>query len=172
MDSTQITIQAFVDSNMYVSFALFDMLRIQKRWIRPAIFAAFFSCLSLLAFWRTSEVEGAALLGSVLLTVGIGLPAVYFGSFFLSVHRQKSGYTGKEAVYSIRLNENGFAVTKGKQSAEWKWDKVISVHRMKRCICIYTGKHQAFLIPLTNKNGTDSSVWALITSHVDSARIK
>ena len=83
MDSTQITIQAFVDSNMYVSFALFDMLHIQKRWIRPAIFAAFFSCLSLLAFWRTSEVEGATLLGSVLLAVGIGLPVVYFGSFFL-----------------------------------------------------------------------------------------
>ena len=38
-----VTLQAFIDARTFSAFAWFDLLSVQKRWRRPALFAAFFT---------------------------------------------------------------------------------------------------------------------------------
>ena len=166
-----ITIQAFIDARLFSEFAWFDLLHVQKQWRRPALFAAFFAAIAAVAFSRAGSVEHAALLGVVLLAVGIGLPLVYFGGFFLSVRRQGAAYTGQAAAYTLSLDAHGVSVFKGKQSLHCEWGRVYAVHRLTRCICIYTEPRRAFLLPSADNSRAVQDAWKLMTAKLEPAQI-
>lgn len=166
-----VTLQAFIDARTFSAFAWFDLLSVQKRWRRPALFAAFFTALAAVAFSRAAQVEHAALLGGVLLAVGLGLPLVYFGGFFLSVRRQGARYTGKDAAYAVTLDADGVSVAKGKQSVSYPWERLVSVHRLSRCVCIYAEARRAFLLPSADNSRAVQAAWELIRAKLDPARV-
>jgi len=171
MSNKDITIQSFIDARAFSEFAWFDLLRVQKRWRRPALFAAFFIVIAALAFSRAGIVDHAALLGGVLLAVGLGLPAAYFFAFHQSVRRQSARFTGKEAAYTVTLGEQGVTVVKGKQTVRCIWRDVHAVHRLKRCICIYADAHRAFLLPSSGNSEAIRTAWALMTAHLTSEQL-
>ena len=171
MNDRPVTIQSFIDARLFSDFAWFDLLCVQRRWRRPAIFAVFFAAVSLVAFSRADRVEHAALLGGVLLAVGLGLPLAYFGGFYLSVRRQSAAFTGKDAAYVITLDARGMSVSKGKQSAAFLWKQLDSVHRLARCVCVYTDPRHAFLLPSADNSRAVPAAWELITANLDSARV-
>lgn len=171
MNNRDITIQSFIDARMFSEFAWFDLLRVRKRWRRPTLFAVFFVVIAALAFSRSGTVDHAALLGGVLLAVGVGLPAVYFFAFHQSVRRQSAKLTGKEAAYTVTLNEQGVSVVKGKQNANYSWSDVHAIHRLKRCICIYVEVNHAFLLPSTDNSDAIRAAWELMTTHLTSKQL-
>ena len=166
MSGKQITIQSFIDARVFSEFAWFDLLRVRKRWRRPTLFAAFFIAIAALAFSRAGSVDHAALLGGVLLAVGVGLPLVYFFAFHQSVRKQSAKLTGKEAAYTVTLDEQGVCVAKGKQTASCDWAHVHAVHRLKRCVCIYTEARHAFLLPSADNSEAVQQAWELMTAHL------
>lgn len=166
MSNQDITIQSFIDARVFSEFAWFDLLRVQKRWRRPSLFAAFFVAIAALAFSRAGSVDHAALLGGVLLAVGVGLPTVYFFAFRQSVRKQSAKLTGKEAAYTVTLDDQGVCVVKGKQNANYSWSDVHAVHRLKRCICIYVEAHRAFLLPSADNSEAIRAAWELMTAHL------
>ena len=87
MQPHTITIASKIDPKTFCRFAIFDTLTLRRRWLSPAIFAGIFLFCSLICFSMVNRTQGAALLGAVLLTVGLGVPAVYFGVFFHSLTR-------------------------------------------------------------------------------------
>ena len=56
------------------------MLRLRKRWVRPVVFALILIAFSVAALLTGREQAG--LIAAVLLVVGLGLPLVYFGTYF------------------------------------------------------------------------------------------
>ena len=156
-----------IDAATFREFAVFDALRRQKRWLRPAAFAAFFTALALLAFSRRSAVEGASLLGGVLLAVGLGLPAVYFGSFFLSV-RRRARQLGSGIAYTLTLTEAGVAVEKAGQSAAYAWNTLHGAYRLRRCVCLYADARHALLLP----ESAAEDAWRIAAAHLPPERMR
>ena len=171
MSSRQITIQSFIDARVFSEFAWFDLLRVQKRWRRPALFATFFVAIAAIAFSRSGSVDHAALLGGVLLAVGVGLPAVYFFAFHQSVRKQSAKLTEREAAYTVTLDEQGVSIVKGKQNAHYSWNDVHAVHRLNRCICIYVEARHAFLLPSADNSEAIRAAWELMTAHLASNQL-
>ena len=162
MAQRELVIQSKIDAETFSEFAWFDLLRVQKHWRRPAVFAVFFTALSVLAFSRADKVEHAALLGCVLLAVGLGLPLVYFANFARSVRKRAGQLDANEIAYTLTLTPEGVAVKKGKQTAEYGWDAVYRACRLKRSISLYVDAGHAFL--LTGKD--TGAAWDTIVQHL------
>lgn len=167
MEQTAITVQSVIDEACFTEFALFDVMRRQKRWQRPALFAVFFAAPSLLAFSRRGQAEQAALLGWVLLIVGLTLPLVYIANFFFSVRRQARRLRGAGPAYTLSLDGAGLTVDKGEQSLSVPWEGLYAVYRLKHSICLYTDAQHAFLLPQSCGEEICSSAWKLIQENTE-----
>lgn len=82
------------------------------------------SILGLCAFicFLMHHVEGAVMLGTVLLLVGLGMPISYFAAFFSSLGRQMKTLGLPKKVYALHLTEksNGIAVENDREHADYK----------------------------------------------------
>ncbi len=83
MPST-IEIPVKLNEKTFKRFARFDMFTLRKRWVRPVIFSLLMTAFAAAALLARKEQSG--LIAAVLLTVGLGLPVVYFGTFLSQVN--------------------------------------------------------------------------------------
>ena len=83
-----LTIPATIDSSDFVSFALFDTFRRKKRWKMPLLFAIIMSAFAIVCFAMRKTRAQATLLGTVLLSIGLVLPLVWFLWFLNSVKKE------------------------------------------------------------------------------------
>ena len=81
-----IVIPVRLDEKTFKRFARFDAFILRKKWIKPLVFSLILVAFSLVALFARKAQSG--LIAAVLLTVGLGLPVVYFGSFLSQVNMQ------------------------------------------------------------------------------------
>lgn len=62
MQSHTITVTSRIDPNTFYRFAVFDTLKLRKRWLSPAVFAGIFLLCSLICFLMRERTESAAFL--------------------------------------------------------------------------------------------------------------
>ena len=157
----------------FFRFSVFDALRRGKRWRSPVIFAAIL-CVSALACFLVPQVRGASVLGVVLLVVGVGIPAAYFLSFFLSLRRKarEEGLAGGKYVYTLRLNngDGGIVVDNGREHADYRWDQVFHTYRDADATYLYITPQRAFLIPHGCVPGGADGLWELIGRRIPEDR--
>ncbi len=170
MDDARLTVRSNIDAATFREFALFDAFSYRGRWRAPALFAAFFAALAALAFSRASAVEGAALLGGVLLTVGLGLPLLYIINYVLSVRRRAAALTGREAAYTVTLSGAGVEIVKGDQRARYAWDEFARARRLAHSVCLYDAAGHAFLLP--RSDAACDAAWELICASLPAERVK
>ena len=164
-----ITVPVRLDEKTFKRFSRFDMFRLRKRWRRPVVFA-----LILIAFAVVTMLSGraqAAMLASVLLVVGIGLPLVYIGTFLSQVNVQAAQrQLGKgRRVYTVKLDFDGVTVTNDQKSeppVALKWAEVQAAFRNKGCVYLYANAAKAFLLPDGQADAGDDEVWAYISEHM------
>ena len=174
MQRTEYTIPVKLDAKTFRRFSRFDALRLRKKWIRPVIFALILVTLAAVAL--LSRKEQAGMIAAVLLAVGLGLPLVYFGSFFSQVNLQVSrfGLDRPRAVYTVTLNADGVAVTndlKQEDPVRVPWKEVQAAFRRRDCVYLYVNAARAFLLPSGQGSAGDDEIWAYIEKHMgDRAR--
>lgn len=156
-----------VDEDTFIRFGLFDAFRVQKRWRPPALFAAIL-CASA-AVCLLSGREGGALLGGVLLLVGLGLPAAYVGNFLLSLRQQarRLKLDGRRIVYTLRLHGEGVSVNSGQQETSFSWAQIHHVYRLPGCVCLYVSPRKAFLLP----GEQEEAAWQYIRAHLPEEKL-
>ena len=144
-----LTIHGNIDKRTFFRFAVFDSLVRKKAWRNPLLFALIMSAFAAVCFMGRQAHAQAALIGGVLLGIGLVLPLVWFGMFFASVNRQAklNGLSAEKTQYTVTLSPEKIHVTKGKESADFAWDKVHTAVRAKGCIYLYVSPVQAFLLP-------------------------
>ena len=79
-----------LDAKTFRRFCRFDMLRLRKRWVKPAVFALILCAFAFVALLARKPQSG--MIAAVLLAVGLGLPIVYIGTFFSQVNLQVARY--------------------------------------------------------------------------------
>ncbi|MBJ2357390.1 YcxB family protein, partial [Sphaerochaeta sp. S2] len=75
------TIAIHLSESNFRNFLIFNIIKRLKLYKSPVIFASIMSASAIISFLM-HHVEGAVMLGSVLLLVGLGVPVVYFVNFF------------------------------------------------------------------------------------------
>ena len=80
--SQPISVSVQMDAASFHDFAAFDLLRHRKAWHRPLAFTAILLASAGVCLSQVGQKDGAALLTVVLSVVALGVPAVYFWTFF------------------------------------------------------------------------------------------
>ena len=137
---------------MFRDFTVFDILKRRKQWKSPVIFSSILTVSALICFLM-HETDGAVLLGTVLLTVALGMPAVYFITFFSSLKKQVKlqNLDPPRTVYTAELTDDpdGIRISNGKESASYRWDRAYHAYVTDECIYLYMTQDRAFIIPET-----------------------
>ena len=168
-----ITIPVRLDEKTFKRFARFDMFTLRKRWVRPVIFSAILIAFAVVALLTKKAQSG--MIAAVLLAVGIGLPVVYFGSFFSQVNMQALQQKLKPPrnVYTVTLREEGIRVENNQRQEdvlEMEWTAVQKAFRRKGCIYLYVTPTKAFLLPEGQADAPDEEVWDYLTAHMGSEK--
>ena len=175
-DRQSIVIPVRLDEKTFRRFARFDMLRLRKRWVKPALFALILCAFAFVALFSRRPESG--LIAAVLLSVGLGLPIVYVGMFLSQVNLQADKWKlGKgRPVYTVTLRSRDFTVISDQKAGEAvtvDWKDAAQAFRMPGCIYLYASPAKAFLLPDGQADAPDRDVWAMIMTHLgaDKCRI-
>lgn len=111
-----ITVHVQLDAEAFRRFAVFDNLLLRRRWGRPVVFCILMTIFAAVCFWLRREQS--ALIGSVLLLVGFGMPLVYFGTFFHQIQTQvkKLRLKTPQAFYTLRFGPEGVCITNDRKT--------------------------------------------------------
>ena len=169
MSAHDIVVHVKLDERTFKRFSRFDMLRLRKKWLRPAAFAA-----TLIAFAVVALLSGrqqAGLIAAVLLVVGVGLPLVYFGTFFSQVNLQADRLQLKppRAVYTVILDREGAFVTNDQKKEEpvrLKWEDAQAAFRVRGCVYLYANAARAYLLPDGQASVSQDALWAFLVDHM------
>ena len=164
-----ITTRVRLDEKTFKRFSRFDMFRLRKRWRRPVFFALLMIAFAVVAL-LTGKAQ-AGMIASVLLVVGIGLPLVYFGTFFSQVNVQaaQQQLDPPRRVYTIAMDESGIHVVnnqKEEKQVDVPWKDVQAAFRNKGCTYLYVSAIRAFLLPDGQSDAPDEAVWACLSKHL------
>lgn len=158
------TIDVELSGREFRTFTVFDTLKRRKLWRGPVIFAAILGASSFVCF-SAAPRQGALLLGNILLTIGLGLPCIYFAFFFSSLNRQirTQGLSRPQKVYTVELTDNAKAITaaNGKETARYEWDKLFHAYRGDTAVYLYTAPTRALILPYTCVEEPEK-LWKLI----------
>lgn len=162
-------IKVFLSEATFRRFTIFDILKRRKLWRSPVIFAAILSFCAFICF-LAHHIDGAVLLGSILLIVGLGMPCVYFTTFFFSLRKQvkQNHLTPPKHVYTVKLShqKDGIFIENTHEQATYCWDKVFHVYQDTNATYLYMTPDRAFLLPHDCVEGSADALWALIQEMV------
>jgi len=169
MKRTEYIIPVKLDARTFRRFSRFDTLKLRKKWMRPVVFA-----LILVAFAVVALLSGkaqAGLIAAVLLAVGLGLPLVYFGTFFSQVNLQVSRFHLEKPrqVYTVTLNADGVGVKndmRQEEAVQVRWKETQAAFRAKGCIYLYVNAARAFLLPDGQGSAPQEEIWEYLVKHM------
>ena len=162
--SQKISVSVQMDEKGFRDFAVFDFLQHQHGWQRPAVFAAILLVCSGICMSQIGRRSGAGLLTAVLAIVGLGLPAVYFGTFARNLSAQTKKLGLPRPFYRLELDDAGLAVwmvgsmDKTEPTSRHPWDTVYCAYRTASAVYIYAQKNQAYLL-----NENVDAAWNFLT---------
>lgn len=169
-----IQIQVRMDEKTFRNFALFDTFRRQKRWKKPVIFAAIMLAFSAICFALNAR-EGAVMLGTLLLILGVGMPAVYVSMFLTSISASVKAQKLPRAVYALRLTTAADGVeirslSNQKEQMTLKWEQLHAAYRVNGCIYLYAVPQKAFLLPDGQADCSPDALWSFLQKRMPKGR--
>ncbi len=163
MNRNTVTTHVCMDAKTFRHFGLFDTFALRRRWISPAVFSAIFIVFAVICFCLRDKAQ-SALLGGVLLAVGLILPACYFLSFYLQMNDQvkRLGIKKPKPVYTLVMNRSEIHITNDmKEEAEvvLPWANVMGVWRDRRATYLYANAARAFILPDGQSDCSPAELW-------------
>ncbi|WP_320121898.1 YcxB family protein [uncultured Sphaerochaeta sp.] len=166
------TIAVRLSESNFRHFLTFNILKRLKLYKSPVIFASIMSVSAFISFLM-HHVEGAVMLGSVLLLVGLGVPVVYFVNFFASLKKQVKlqDLNPPRLVYTIQFSEESdfIEISNDKEQVRYQWKDVYHAYYEKDAIYLFITKDRAFLLPLSLLENCEE-VWSIIEKKLGSER--
>ena len=154
--SQPISVSVQMDAASFHDFAAFDLLRHRKAWHRPLAFTAILLASAGVCLSQVGQKDGAALLTVVLSVVALGVPAVYFWTFFHSLRLQIKKMGLPRPFYRLTLDDAGLSVwMAGEQD------------KPEPTIYLYVQQNQAYLL-----NDSLDAAWSLLRSSLPAERLR
>lgn len=173
-----ITIDVWLDGKTYKRFSVFDTILRGRRWVRPLVFAVIFCVLAAICIIFKARLSQAVLLAAVLLAVGLGLPAAYFATYFITLNQKVDKLkikSQKRRAYSLCLTEqpDGIQVVTPKgDSSRFIWKKAFAAYSRKDAIYLYVEAGKAYIIPRECAKEEWEAVWRLIAKMMPKEKLR
>lgn len=125
-------------------------------------------CLS-----QVGQREGAALLTVVLAVVALGLPAVWFWTFFHNLKNQIRKLGLPRPFYRLELSNAGLDVwmageqDKSEPSRHYDWQSIHLAYRTPDAIYLYVQQNQAYLL-----NTELDAAWTFLQAQLSQERLR
>lgn len=159
----------YLDEKVFRSFTVFDILSRRKYWKSPVIFASIMTFSALVCFLM-HDIDGAVLLGSVLSVIGLGMPVIYFTTFFSSLKKQVGlqKLDPPRNVYDIELVDraDGIVVSNEKEHACYRWKDAWMAYKSLDAIYLFITSERGFILPYSCMEEGASSWWGFIAKHL------
>lgn len=174
-----LTVPVRMDTEIFRSFAVFDVFRRQRRWVRPLLFAGIFLGFAAVCFSQTGRREGAVLLGVTLCIVGLGMPAIYIGTYLhsVAVQARRMGLSSPKDVYRVQLTDAGLTVREaGRQdkadaAVRFAWDELHAAWRTPDAVYLYVTPEKAYLLPDRQIPGGADAAWRFAAAHLPKEKL-
>lgn len=169
-----VTAHVKINARIFRRFALYDTFRLQRRWVSPCIFSVIFLAFAIVAF--ASGRAQSALLGAVLLIVGLGIPLAYVASFLLQVHDQSTrlGLKALRPAYTLNMGETELRVIndmKQEDEAHFPWASMHGVWRAGHAYYLYVSPSRAFILPDGQCSLSPAEMWDFLSARVGAGKI-
>lgn len=170
--SQPISVSVQMDAASFHDFAAFDLLRHHKAWHRPLVFTAILLVSAGVCLSQVGQKDGAALLTVLLAVVALGVPAVYFWTFFHSLRLQIKKMGLPRPFYRLLLDDEGLSVwmageqDKPEASRKYAWHDMHLVYRTPNAIYLYVQQNQAYLL-----NDSLDAAWSLLQASLPAERL-
>jgi hypothetical protein len=173
-EASAMTIPVTLTEETFRRFTMFDILRRRKMWRPSAIFAAIMGTSACICYYM-NHVDGAVLLGNVLMTIGLGMPVVYFTTFFASLRKEvlRHGLKRPQLVYTLELThreQEGIRVSNEKEQAAYPWKQVFHAYRDMTATYLFLSPYQGFILPHTCIEEGEEELWKLLNKKVPEKR--
>lgn len=169
-------IDVVMDETVFRDFLMFDSFKYRKLWKRPLFFAGAFLVFSILCFAMNGIREQAALLGTVLLVIGLGLPLAYFLMFFRTVAEQvkRLRLSKPRLFYTILLTDapDGIIMSaKGTADQRFRWDDAERAYRSGDVVYLYVAPGSAVVLPFKDVKAGGDALWAYLGERLGQGRL-
>lgn len=170
--SQPISVSVQMDAASFHDFAAFDLLRHRKAWHRPLAFTAILLASAGVCLSQVGQKDGAALLTVVLSVVALGVPAVYFWTFFHSLRLQIKKMGLPRPFYRLTLDDAGLSVwmageqDKPEPTRSYPWHDLHLAYRTPNAIYLYVQQTQAYLL-----NDSLDAAWSLLQAFLPAERL-
>ena len=171
--SQPISVSVQMDAASFHDFAAFDLLRHRKAWHRPLAFTAILLASAGVCLSQVGQKDGAALLTVVLSVVALGVPAVYFWTFFHSLRLQIKKMGLPRPFYRLTLDHAGLSVWVGgvqekpEATPSYPWHDLHLAYRTPNAIYLYVRQTQAYLL-----NDSLDAAWSLLRASLPAERLR
>lgn len=172
MEHGCVTVPVKLTAKGFRDFAVYDTLVRQRRWVLPAVFCLILSGSAAICYALRDRSPNAGLLVGVLLAVGLGLPAVYFVSFWNSVRQQirRMGLTEPKAVYTVTLDGQGVHVDAGEEHLDHPWAELYQAHLRPDAVYLYPSPKRAYLLPYADTD--PAALQQLLAEHLPAQKLR
>lgn len=149
--NTTVTVHVKINAGIFRRFAMFDAFRLHRRWKAPALFALILIAFSISAFLMTGKTQ-SAMIGNLLLVIGLGLPLAYVLHFLMQVRDQckRLGLRQLRPAYTLNMNEKHLRIINDmnpEPEVSLTWDSLYGAWRGDMAYYIYAGPSRAFILP-------------------------
>lgn len=161
-----------MDAESFHKFAAFDLLHHKKGWHRPLLFTVILLVFAGICLSQVGRREGAALLTVVLAAVALGVPAVWFWTFFHNLKNQIRKLGLPRPFYRLELDDEGLKVwmageqDKPEPPHSYPWQNLHIAYRTPDAIYLYVQQNQAYLV-----NTELDAVWDFLTGKLPALRL-
>ncbi len=161
----QITVHVRLDAKSFRRYCAFDTFRRQRRWYAPVLIAMLLITVSLSGLLGVVPLSESA--SGVLMGLGIAVPLVVFGLYFIQIEAQvaSQGLKSAPAVYSLALGTEGVKVTndqKKEPAVELDWAQLWGAFRRPDAIYLYVNPQRAFILPDGQASASPDELWRFL----------
>lgn len=171
-----VTVRVKMNATIFRNFSMFDTFRLKRFARLPLMFMGIMLAFSLVCFLLAGQKQQAAMLGAVLLVIGLALPLVYFGTYWSQVRMQivRLNLSKKERpAYTLTLGQEIHIVNNMKEepAVDLPWEKVLGVWRGKDAAYLYVTPQKAFLMPDGQADVNAGQLWDFLETKLPAEKL-
>ncbi len=171
MSKHPITVNVRMDAPTFKRFARFDTFTLRRRFVLPAAFALILSSFAAVAFLLRGRAEQAGFIGTLLLIIGLGLPAAYFLHYELQLAGQvrRLGIKKPRPAYFVTLTSEGVRVVNNMVKEApliLSWQQVHGAYRRPDAVYLYHTENRAFILPAKDASVSLPTLWDTCCAHL------
>ena len=169
MKFREIAIPVRLDEATFRRYCHFDTMLLHRRWFKPVLIGMIAVTLGMAAL--LSGKPDLETLAGILVGVGIAIPLMFFGLYFLQVKAQVAERKLKDrpGVYTIHLREDGVSIVNDQHAEDpidLPWPSLAAAYRVPGCIYLYVNSEHAFLLPDGQANVSQDAVWECLNNNL------